>query len=167
MTTLYALLRNEIAEALGNRNRSDLADRLGSLDDDAIRDAATLMVDAIEEQLDRPFTVGKVESPGVIERFATESEASQYITDSFPAEEVAAGAYYIDGPPDDAEVIYTREFDTDEIRRALEGDSNDAEHDALVSVASTLGITYRDPDHEDEDYELPDGALGEAKENQS
>lgn len=30
----------------------------------------------------------------------------------------------------------------DEIRRALEGDSNDAEHDALVSVAGFLGIDY-------------------------
>jgi hypothetical protein len=33
-----------------------------------------------------------------------------------------------------------------EIKAALEGDSNDAEHDALASVASTLGIEYRDPD---------------------
>jgi hypothetical protein len=28
----------------------------------------------------------------------------------------------------------------DEIRAALEGDSNDAEHDALASVAAALGI---------------------------
>lgn len=29
-----------------------------------------------------------------------------------------------------------------EVREALEGDSNDAEHDALVSVAEALNITY-------------------------
>lgn len=29
-----------------------------------------------------------------------------------------------------------------EIKAALEGDSNDAEHDALVSVADALGIDY-------------------------
>lgn len=34
---------------------------------------------------------------------------------------------------------------TAEVRSALEGDSNDAEHDALVSVAEFLGITYGDP----------------------
>jgi hypothetical protein len=33
-----------------------------------------------------------------------------------------------------------------EIRRALEGDSNDAEHDALVSVAEHLGIDWTPPD---------------------
>jgi hypothetical protein len=33
-----------------------------------------------------------------------------------------------------------------EIRDALESDSNDAEHDALVSVANALGIDYTDPD---------------------
>jgi len=33
-----------------------------------------------------------------------------------------------------------------EIKAALEGDSNDAEHDALAAVAMTLGIEYRDPD---------------------
>ena len=32
-----------------------------------------------------------------------------------------------------------------EITAALEGDSNDAEHDALASVAAALGIEYRDP----------------------
>lgn len=37
-----------------------------------------------------------------------------------------------------------------EIRAALEGDSNDAEHDALVSVADMLGITYKDPDDNEE-----------------
>jgi hypothetical protein len=30
----------------------------------------------------------------------------------------------------------------DEIREALEGDSNDAEHDALVSIAETFGINW-------------------------
>ncbi len=34
-----------------------------------------------------------------------------------------------------------------EIRDALEGDSNDAEHDALVSVAEHLGITYTPPSY--------------------
>lgn len=45
-------------------------------------------------------------------------------------------------------LINLADFDAlrEEIREALEGDSNDAEHDALVSVASTLGVEYRDPD---------------------
>jgi hypothetical protein len=30
----------------------------------------------------------------------------------------------------------------EEVRDALEGDSNDAEHDALVSVAEFLGVKY-------------------------
>lgn len=30
----------------------------------------------------------------------------------------------------------------DDVRQALEGDSNDAEHDALVAVAEALGIDY-------------------------
>lgn len=34
----------------------------------------------------------------------------------------------------------------DEIKAALEGDSNDAEHDALVSVAQQLGIAWTPPD---------------------
>jgi hypothetical protein len=29
-----------------------------------------------------------------------------------------------------------------EVRKALEGDSNDAEHDALVSAAAVLGIDW-------------------------
>jgi hypothetical protein len=33
-----------------------------------------------------------------------------------------------------------------EIKEALQGDSNDAEHDALVSVAEHLGITWQPPD---------------------
>jgi hypothetical protein len=33
-----------------------------------------------------------------------------------------------------------------QIRRALEGDSNDAEHDALVSVAEHLGIPWTPPE---------------------
>jgi hypothetical protein len=33
-----------------------------------------------------------------------------------------------------------------EIKEALEGDSNDAEHDALVSVAEHLGISWQPPD---------------------
>ncbi|HEY3830188.1 MAG TPA: hypothetical protein VGL57_13425 [Solirubrobacteraceae bacterium] len=32
-----------------------------------------------------------------------------------------------------------------EIKEALEGDSNDAEHDALVSVAEHLGISWQPP----------------------
>jgi hypothetical protein len=34
----------------------------------------------------------------------------------------------------------------EEIKAALEGDSNDAEHDALVSVAERLGLTWTAPD---------------------
>jgi len=45
------------------------------------------------------------------------------------------------GTPTDEEV---RELER-EIVGALEGDSNDAEHDALVSVAQFFGIDY-DPD---------------------
>jgi len=33
-----------------------------------------------------------------------------------------------------------------EIKRALEGDSNDAEHDALVGVAEHLGVDWTPPD---------------------
>lgn len=40
----------------------------------------------------------------------------------------------------------TREL-REEIRAALEGDSNDAEHDALVSVAEAFGIKWTS--HED------------------
>ena len=50
--TLYATLRSEIAEALVNRNRSDLAARLHELDDDAIHEAERLMIDNIEQVLD-------------------------------------------------------------------------------------------------------------------
>jgi HEAT repeat protein len=39
----------------------------------------------------------------------------------------------------------------DEIKDALEGDSNDAEHDALTMAAELLGIEYRDPYDDDED----------------
>ena len=34
------------------------------------------------------------------------------------------------------------DFDVDGIKAALEGDSNDAEHDALVAVADALGIEW-------------------------
>lgn len=34
---------------------------------------------------------------------------------------------------------------TDEIRDALNGESNDAEHDALVKVAELLGIQWGEP----------------------
>lgn len=40
-----------------------------------------------------------------------------------------------------------REFDLlKRIRAALEGDSNDAEHDALVDVADFLGVSYEIPE---------------------
>lgn len=42
----------------------------------------------------------------------------------------------------------------EDIKSALEGDSNDAEHDALASVAMTLGIEYRDPEDVLEDEDL-------------
>jgi hypothetical protein len=38
----------------------------------------------------------------------------------------------------------------DEIRDALEGDSNDAEHDALAMVAEVLGIEWRSPYADDD-----------------
>jgi hypothetical protein len=34
----------------------------------------------------------------------------------------------------------------DEIKAALEGDSNDDEHDALAAVAEVLGVSWRPPD---------------------
>jgi hypothetical protein len=43
------------------------------------------------------------------------------------------------------------DFDRDEIRDALEGESNDAEHDALVTVADVLGIDYTPFDDQEED----------------
>lgn len=46
----------------------------------------------------RPYVVGEVEYPGVIERFATAQEAEHYINTNFNALEVAQGKYYIDGP---------------------------------------------------------------------
>ena len=39
----------------------------------------------------------------------------------------------------------------DEIRDALEGDSNDAEHDALVSVAQFFAVDYVYPDDVEDD----------------
>lgn len=48
----------------------------------------------------------------------------------------------------------------DQIKDALEGDSNDAEHDALAMVADVLGIEWRSPyadddadDHEGSEFE--------------
>lgn len=57
--TLYPKLREEIAEALVNRNRDDLAQRLDELDDDAVRDAEALMVDHVEALLDAGKAVGE------------------------------------------------------------------------------------------------------------
>jgi hypothetical protein len=37
------------------------------------------------------------------------------------------------------------EFDVEGIKAALEGESNDAEHDALSGVADTLGIEWEAP----------------------
>lgn len=53
---------------------------------------------AEQDRRERPYVVGEVAHPGVIERFATAEEAAEYIRDQFPAEEVLAGDYYIDGP---------------------------------------------------------------------
>lgn len=39
----------------------------------------------------------------------------------------------------------------DQIKDALEGDSNDAEHDALVAVAYHFGIAWTEPGEDDED----------------
>lgn len=51
-------------------------------------------------------------------------------------------------PPTDAPVLIKFEDDADdvrkEIRQALEGESNDDEHDALVRVAEALGLVERD-----------------------
>lgn len=52
-TELYSTLRAEIAEALGNRNRSDFADRVSELDDDDIAECERLMVDHAEALLER------------------------------------------------------------------------------------------------------------------
>lgn len=58
----------------------------------------------------------------------------------------------------------------DEIKAALEGDSNDAEHDALVAVADFFGIAYEASDEPSDDafynrpgFEggIPDGSLNE------
>lgn len=46
-----------------------------------------------------------------------------------------------DGTPVGA-IRFDVDLDLDEIRDALEGESNDAEHDALESVASALGIDW-------------------------
>ena len=46
----------------------------------------------------RPYVVGECANPGVIERFATEQEAAEYIATSFPRLDVFNGKYYIDGP---------------------------------------------------------------------
>lgn len=49
--------------------------------------------------------------------------------------------------PVDAEYRPHTGIDHDDIREALEGDSNDAEHDALVAVAEALGIEYEAIDY--------------------
>lgn len=49
----------------------------------------------------------------------------------------ARGVFGVFDPP--------KEFDIDGIRAALEGDSNDAEHDALVGVADVLGVEWKSP----------------------
>jgi hypothetical protein len=38
---------------------------------------------------------------------------------------------------------------TEGVREALEGDSNDAEHDALVCIADALRVRYADTTYED------------------
>lgn len=53
---------------------------------------------AEQDRQARPYVVGECAYPGVIERFATEQEAAEYITASFPALDVLNGKYYIDGP---------------------------------------------------------------------
>ena len=59
----------------------------------------------------------------------------------------------------------------EEVKAALEGDSNDAEHDALVAVADTLGIRYEiDPDLYNSDWveiETVDAQSGEGVFNQA
>jgi hypothetical protein len=46
----------------------------------------------------RPYVVGEVANPGVIERFVTATEASRFIEDNFLSADIDAGCYYIDGP---------------------------------------------------------------------
>jgi hypothetical protein len=52
MDTLYEALRSEIEEALTNRNRDDLRDKVALLNDDQIGEAQALMVDHVERLLD-------------------------------------------------------------------------------------------------------------------
>lgn len=54
--------------------------------------------DAAADREARPFVVGEVDKPGVIERFATHDEAAKFIEITFEIEDVAAGLFYIDGP---------------------------------------------------------------------
>lgn len=51
-TTLYTDLRAAIAEALTNRNRGDLAERIDRLTDDEIHECERLMVDRAETLLE-------------------------------------------------------------------------------------------------------------------
>jgi len=55
-------------------------------------------VAAMKDRIARPYVVGETVNPGVLERFATHTEAAQFITDNFPSRKVLAGEYYIDGP---------------------------------------------------------------------
>jgi hypothetical protein len=55
---------------------------------------------AAQDRRERPYVVGEVANPGVIERFATTNEAVTYIEESFDPDDVADGRYYIDGPED-------------------------------------------------------------------
>src|SRR4051794_24989455 len=59
MSNIYQTLRKEIADALINRNRDDLAYLVDGLSDDNIHEGERLMVDEIERTLDSVVTRAK------------------------------------------------------------------------------------------------------------
>ena len=69
----------------------------------------------------------------------TGNGATKTLNDS-PAE-LRAIAKIFDRPDDHHDALISQGL-AEDIRAALEGDSNDAEHDALSAVASSLGISW-------------------------
>jgi hypothetical protein len=95
------------------------------------------------------FVVGITETCTRLAVCTTEPQASEYIS-TLP--NALDGIYYIDGPctepviltPEAPQEPYMTPELSSEIKDALEGDSNDAEHDALSSVADHFGIPWTD-----------------------
>lgn len=50
----------------------------------------------------RPYVIGEVANPGVIERFPTHAEAVAWMEAYLDSKDVENGRYYIDGPEDGA-----------------------------------------------------------------